>query len=329
MRNVLLIHLLPALLAPILFAGPAAAQYIPPFSQSFAYPTGLSTTSTYPYNTSLLDTSMTFQPLAPPDNDWGVAPIISSMHFSGQTLHWQLKLDLGGPLFRFHSYTPTNQCNAVFRLYGVPLGDTAFVKVRVISFVAINGGTNGLGRGRVVLTTNMGSATHEFTHYYGSPPPTADTDTLIVSARVLGNDQYLTFQLSLLNHVEMLDSSSPNQDVTADVSFLDVPPGMSLMNAYGYGSVVLGAPGEDVRAGVLRARALADGRRVRLTGVAPGATDLAVFDLAGRRLATARATTPASGDAEVTLPSPLTSGIYFVRCTDARGVRSTRFAFAR
>lgn len=328
MRNALLTRLLTALLG-LALAGSAAAQYIPPFSQSFTYPTGHSSTSTYPYNTSLLDTSITFQPLAPPDDDYGVAPITTTLHFSGQTLHWQLKMDLAGPLFRLHSYTPTNQCNAVFRLYGVPVGDTAFVNVQVISFVAINGGSNGLGRGRVVLTTNMGSATHEFTHYYGSPPPTTDTDTLIVSARVLGDDQYLTFQLSMLNHIEMLDSSSPNQDVTADVSFLDVPPGMSLMNAYGYGSVVLDAPGEDARAGILRARAPADGRRVRLAGVAPGAADLALFDLAGRRLATARTTAPASGDAEVTLASPLTSGIYFVRCTDARGVRSTRFAFAR
>jgi hypothetical protein len=328
MRSFLLIRLLPALLLPGL-AGTAAAQYVPPFSQSFVYPTGHSTTSTYPYNTSMLDTSVTFQPLAPPDDDYGVAPITTIFHFSGQTLHWQLKMDLTGPLFRFHSYSPTNQCNAVFRLYGVPLGDTAFVKVQVISFVAINGGSNGLGRGRVVLATNMGTATHEFTHYYGNPPPTTDTDTLIVPARVLGNDQYLTFQLSMLNHVEMLDSSSPNQDVTADVSFLDVPQGTSIVNAYGYGSVVLGAPSEDVRVGVLRARAHADGRRVMLAGVAPGAAELALFDLAGRRLVTARTTAPPSGDAGVTLESPLTSGIYFVRCTDARGVRSTRFAFAR
>lgn len=325
MRNALLTRLLPTLVG-LALAGSAAAQYIPPFSQSFAYPTGLSTTSTYPYNTSLLDTSMTFQPLAPPDNDWGIAPIISSMHFSGQTLHWQLKLELGGPLFRFHNYTPTNQCNAVFRLYGVPLGDTAFVKVQVRSSVAINGGTNGLGRGRVVLTTNMGTAAHDFTHYYGSPPPTTDSDTLIVSARVLGDDQYLTFQLSMLNHVEMLDSSSPSQDVTADVSFLDVPPGMSVMNAYGYGSVVLEAP-MGVTSAVLCAHA--DGRRVRLTGIEPGRAELALFDLAGRRLATAHTIAPTSGDAEVTLPAPLTSGIYFVRCTDARGVRSTRFAFVR
>src|SRR6185369_6330579 len=97
---------------------------------------------------------------------------------------------------------------------------------------------------------------------------------------------FLQFQLSLLNHVEMLDSYSPQVEVTADASFLDVPPGMSVVNAYGYGSVVLGAPPDSAPSQRLAARAGADGRQVRVRGIAPGATgaQLSLYDLAGRRL---------------------------------------------
>jgi hypothetical protein len=106
---------------------------------------------------------------------------------------------------------------------------------------------------------------------------------------------------------------------------------MSLMNAYGYGSVVLGAPSDPVPAQRLAARARADGRQVTVRGVVPGTTGafLSLHDLAGRRLTGAHVEALASGDAELALPAALASGIYFVRCTDTRGVRSTRFAFAR
>jgi hypothetical protein len=65
--------------------------------------------------------------------------------------------------------------------------------------------------------------------------------------------------------------------------------------------------------------------------VAPGTTGavLALFDLAGRRLTEAHVAALSSGHAELAPPAKLASGIYFVRCTDTQGIRSTRFAFAR
>jgi hypothetical protein len=158
-----------------------------------------------------------------------------------------------------------------------------------------------------------------------------DVDTLEVPVRVLGNDQYLQFQLSLLTHIEMLDSNSPQMEVTADASFLDVPPGMSVVDAYGYGSVVLAAPPDREPAPRLAARARADGQQVVVRGVAPGTAGavLALFDLAGRRLTESHVEAPSSGSAELAPPATLASGVYFVRCTDTQGVRSTRFAFTR
>ena len=332
MRISLARQLASLVLLPIL-AGHARAQYIPPFSQYFTHPTGHSGTSVLHFNVSPFDTAVTFQPLAPPDNDFGTAPITSSIDFHGESLHWALILDMGpnGTLLRTHDYTPANQCNAVFRLYGVGPGDTAFVTVRVISSLAfVRSGSPfvGLSRGRASLTTNLGTAAHEATYYHGDPLFTT-RDTLEVPVRVLGDDQFLQFQLNLLAHVEEIDGGSPRVDVTADVSFRDVPPGMSVVNAYGYGHVELGAPVVEARPGTLKARPGADGRQVLLGGVAPGEAEVALFDLAGRRLARARPSPDASGQAEITLLEPLTSGIYFVRCTDARGVRSTRFAYAR
>ena len=327
-------HVLPVLVLSLALppsAGLARAQAIPPFSQTLDHPTGHSTISSVNFNTSPYDTAITFQPLAPPDNDYGIAPITTSLEFSGSSLHWQLGLSLASPLFLLHSYTPTLQGNCVFRLYGVPLGDTTIVRVRIVSSVAIVvDGNNGLERGRVAISTNMGTAAHDFSHFMNSQPVT-DVDTLEVPVRVLGNDQYLQFQLSLLTHIEMLDSNSPQMEVTADASFLDVPPGMSVVNAYGYGSVVLGAPPEHVPAERLAARARADGREVVVRGVAPGTTGavLALFDLAGRRLTESYVEAPSSGDAELAPPATLASGIYFVRCTDTQGVRSARFAFTR
>ena len=309
----------------------ARAQGIPPFSQTLDHPTGHSTTSSVNFNTSPYDTAITFQPLAPPDNDYGIAPITTSLDFSGSSLHWQLGLDLAGPLFLFHSYTPTLEGNCIFRLYGVPLGDTTILRIRIVSSVAIVAdGNNGLERGRVAISTNLGTAAHDFMHFMNSQPVT-DVDTLEVPVRVLGDDQFVQFQLSLLTHVEMLDSNSPHMEVTADASFLDVPPGMSVVNAYGYGSVVLGAPLDRVPAQRLAARARADGRQVRVRGAVPGTTGaaLALYDLAGRRLTEAHVAALSSGDAELTPPATLASGVYFVRCRDSQGVRSTRFAFAR
>lgn len=309
----------------------ALAAPIPPFSQTFTHPTGLNSTSALGYNTGTLDTSITFQPLVPPDNDWGVDPITSSLHFSGSTLDWALSLDMPGTFLRRHDYSPTNQCNAVFRLYGLGLGDTAFVTVRAISTVAfVRGGqpSLGLSRGRVALTTNRGSAAHEVTHFHGDPLFTS-RDTLDVPARVLGNDQFLTFQLTMIAHIEELDGGSPRVDVGTEVSFLDVPPGMSVVNAYGYGNVVLDVPAAPEPSAALTARAHVDGRGIRLAGVAPGIAQVALYDVSGRRIVSARARAPASGDVELGLPQPLTSGVYFVRCLDARGARSTRFAIAR
>jgi len=331
MRHRRILPLLVLSLVLPLSAELARAQDIPPFSQTLDHPTGYSTTSSVNFNTSPYDTAITFRPLFPPDNDFGSAPITTSMHFSGSSLHWLLGLSLEYPLFGLHSYTPTLQGNCVFRLYGVPVGDTALVRVRIVSSVAIVvDGSNGLERGRVAISTNMGSAAHDFSHFMNSQPVT-DVDTLEVPVRVVGNDQYLQFQLSLLDHVEMLDSNSPQVEVTADASFLDVPPGMSVVNAYGYGSVVLGAPTDRVLPQRLAARARADGRHVMVRGVAPGTAGavLALFDLAGRRLTEARVEAPSSGDTELAPPATLASGIYFVRCTDTRGVRSARFAFAR
>ena len=331
MRHRQVLPLLVLSLALPTLAEHARAQYIPPFSQTLDYPTGHSTTASLNFNTSPYDTAITFQPLAPPDNDYGVAPITTSLDFSGSSLHWLLGLGLAGPLFNLHVYTPTLQSNCVFHLYGVPLGETAIVRVRIVSRVAIVvDGNNGLIRGRVAISTNMGNAAQDFSHYMASEP-VADDDTLEVPARILGDDQFLQFQLSLLNHVEMLDSYSPQVEVTADASFLDVPPGMSVVNAYGYGSVVLDAPSDRGPVPRLAARAGADGRQVTVRGIAPGATgaQLSLYDLAGRRLTHARIEAPSSGDAELALPAALPSGIYFVRCADTRGVRSTRFAFAR
>ena len=330
-------HVLPLLVVALalpLSVEFARAQYIPPFSQTFVYPTGYSATASLGFNTSPYDTAITFQPLAPPDNDYGLAPITTSLHFSGSSLHWLLGLGLSGPLFRLHSYTPTLASNCIFRLYGVPLGDTAIVRVRIVSKIAIvvdGPGGLGLSRGRVAISTNMGSAAHEFTRYWGSPDPLTDVDTLQVPVRILGNNQYLQFQLSMLDHIEGFDPSGPQLEVTADASFLDVPPGMSVMNAYGYGSVVLGAPPGRAPAQRLVARARPDGRRVSVFGVTPGTTGafLVLYDLAGRRLTDAHVEALSSAEAELTLPAALASGIYFVRCTDTRGVRSTRFAFAR
>jgi hypothetical protein len=328
MRNP--IRLFSCLLVLAASARVATAAPIPPFSQTFTHPTGLTSTSALGYNTGTLDTSITFQPLVPPDNDWGVDPITSSLHFSGSTLNWALSLDMQGTFLRRHDYSPTNQCNAVFRLYGVGLGDTAFVTVRVISTVAfVRAGPAwlGLSRGRVALTTNLGNAAHEVTHFHGEPLFTVK-DTLDVPARVLGNDQFLTFQLTTIAHVEELDGGNPRVDVGAVVSFLDVPPGMSVVNAHGYGDVVLDVPAGP-RPAALTARVHADGRRVRLAGVAPGIAKIALYDVSGRRIVDASARAPASGDVELGLPEPLTSGVYFVRCLDARGARSTRFALAR
>ena len=332
MKRSLPLDLLVLLSGPLV-AGIASAQYIPPFSQTFTHPNSRTTTSALHYNTATLDTSITFQPLEPPDNDWGIAPITSSMDFSGSVLHWALSLDLApnGTLLRTHDYTPTNSCNAVFRLYGLALGDTAVVTVRAISkldFVRSGPHSLGLSRARVSLTTNRGTAAHEATHFHGDPLFMAQ-DTLDVPVRVLGNDQFLTFQLTALAHVEMIDGGSPRVDVTADVSFLDVPAGMTVVNAYGYGNVVLGVPGDESRAGVLRARPRGDGRQVMLAGVGPGAAEVDLFDLSGRRLAGAQVAADAASAAAIPLPSPLRSGIYFVRCRDVRGVRTTRFAFAR
>ena len=309
----------------------ARAQAIPPFSQTLDHPTGLGTTSSVNFNTSPYDTAITFQPLAPPDNDWGIAPITTSMHFSGSSLHWLLGLSLGDPLFRFHSYTPTLQSNCVFRVYGVPLGDTAIVQVRIVSKVAIVvDGFIGLERGRVAISTNMGTAAHDFSHVMNMQPVT-DVDTLEVPVRVLGDDQYLQFWLSMLNHIEMADDGGLQVEVTAEASFLDVPPGMSVVNAYGYGSAVLAAPPDRAPAQRLAARARADGRQVMVSGVAPGTTGavLALYDLAGRRLTQSHVSALSSGEARLTTPATLASGIYFVRCVDTHGLRSTRFAFAR
>src|SRR5204862_5075712 len=111
------------------------------------------------------------------------------------------------------------------------------------SIAIVRDGQNGMGleRGRVAISTNMGSAAHDFS-YPMSGQTVTDVDTIEVPVRVLGNDQFLQFQLSMLDHVEFADDQQPIVKVTADVSFLDVPPGMSVVDNYGYGSVVLGAP---------------------------------------------------------------------------------------
>lgn len=320
-----------ALLAPLIVLSHAHAEAIPPFAQTLHYPTGVSSTASLGFNTAPYETSITFQPLAPPDNDYGEAPITTSAEFSGTDLHWGLDLDLDTPLFHLHNYSPTLQCDAVFRLYGLGPADTAIVRVRVVSRVAtVRDGNNGLTRGRVAVITNLGSAAHDHSHNMDNAPD-ADLDTLVVPVRVVGATQLFTFQLSMLNHVEMLDSTSPRVEVTADVSFLDVPPGMTVANAYGYGSVVLEASGDGARANLLRARAGLGGRQVAVWGVAPGAAgaELALYDLAGRRLATGRVEAPASGGVELALPTALTSGVYFVRCADTHGVRTARFGFVR
>ena len=328
MRKVVGFRLLPMLL-PLLGAPVVAhAQSVPPFSQTFAYPTGYQSGSSMTFNTSPFDTSIAFAPLVPPDNDCGTQPITTSLHFRGSDLHWLLSLALPDLLgFCLHSYTPTVESNCVFRLYGLALGDTANLRVRVVSSVAVVvDGSNGLERGRVGLSTNMGSDAQDFTHDMQRQPVT-NVDTLEVPVRVLGNDQVLQFHLSMLNHVELLSSSGPRVEVTADASFLDVPPGMTVVNAYGYGSVVLEAPPASTHAGRLSARARGDGLEVLVRGALPGSV-LSLHDVAGRRLAVARVVS-ASGEAAVELPTALRSGMYFVRCTDANGSRTARFVFAR
>jgi hypothetical protein len=114
------LHVLPLLVFSLVLppsAELARAQAIPPFSQTLDHPTGHSTTSSVNFNTSPYDTAITFQPLAPPDNDYGLAPITTSLHFSGSSLHWRLGL-IWRPLFA--STAIRRPPGPVFGLYGVP-----------------------------------------------------------------------------------------------------------------------------------------------------------------------------------------------------------------
>ncbi len=306
--------------------GAARAQL--PFSQSFTHPTGLSSTSSAAFSVSPVDTAVTCQPLVPPDNDFGIAPITSSLEFSGETLHWKVDLDLGDPLFHYQSYTASNNCTARFRLYGVGSDDTAIVTVRVIAKVeVVRERSTTLENGRVTLSSNLGSDTFEYNHL-GVGPATV-VDTIQVPVRVLGNTQSLTFQLNMLAHLEGPDPGGPRVEVTADASFPNLAPGLSPVNAHGYGSVVLGASGDAARVGTLRARSRADGRALELSGVVEGAAEVALFDVTGREIARTRARAPSTGELVIELPGALKSGVYFLRCLDGGGVRATRFALVR
>ncbi len=54
-----------------------------------------------------------------------------------------------------------------------------------------------------------------------------------------------------------------------------------------------------------------------------------LYDLSGRRLSDVTCVASATGELRIATTSPLTSGVYFVRCEDARGTRAARFAFVR
>jgi hypothetical protein len=325
-------RLLVVLLLLAVAPDPATAQLAPTFSQTFNYPTGHSTTATRPFDLATYDTTATFKPLAPPDNDYGTSDISTELHYSGSSLHWALNLGLNSGLNLLHAYTPTLDCDPIFKLHGLDPADSATVRVRVIAKVAVvEDGGNGLFRGRIAIFTLTARDSLDLTHGM-SHTPTTTVDTLEVPVVVHGGSPLFTFHLNLLNHVEMIDPGySHGQNLDADIYFLDVPPGMVVANAYGYGAEQLGVATATGHVGRLIAHARADGRVVLLGGVTPGeaGAELGLFDVTGRRIAGGHAVAPVTGQVQLLLPNALTSGVYFVRCADAAGARSARFVFAR
>jgi len=228
------------------------------------------------------------------------------------------------------SYTSTLDCDPAFRLYGLGPAEIATLRVRAVAKVAIvDDGGNGLFTGRVAIfgTTARDSLdlAHDMHH-----APTTTTDTLEVAVVVHGDTQLFSFHLNIVDHLEFADDPyQQRQEIEADVYFLDVPAGMVVANAYGYGADQLGVTPGPAHGGRLMARARADGRDVLLSGVAAGekGAELGLFDLTGRRLAGGHVQATAAGEVRFSLPGALTSGVYFVRCADATGVRSARFVF--
>jgi hypothetical protein len=313
----------------------ATAQDLPEFSQTFNYPSGTSSYSSRVVTSATYDTSASFIPYLPPDNDLGTTPIISSFQYVGESGHWRLSLKLSEGLNRLHNWSTTVESDPAFRLLGLPLDDTALLRVQLRSVESVvSDGNNGLLLGRCVLSSPMGSDTHELSHYMDGTLVTT-VDTLIVPVQVLGNTQTFSFHLSLLSHIEMAFTNGPNQmDVVEDLSFLDVPQGMYVVNGHGYGgNVVLDAPAPAAHPGRLSGRVRSDGRSVMVRLARPGApgAELAFYDLSGRRLARRwiEGGEPGTLELEVPLGEAQSSGIYFLRCSEPESSRATRVVFIR
>jgi hypothetical protein len=330
MRSPRSIRLCSLPIALALAAGLASAQTAPPFWQTFVSPIDWdgreALYDTREFDTATYDTSVTFMPGQP----------TSELHFSGSTVHWALDLIVYGRTFYGQG---SLDCDPVFMLYGLGAPDSVTLRVRVAAKFAVlyEGTYHGMEQGRVAIFTPTVRDSLDVTHYmdgagtYGHPPITV-ADTLEIPVVVHGDTRLFSFHVNIVNHIEKLDDADGTHESTgADVYFLDVPPGMVVTNASGYGADQLGVPPATAHAGRLMARARADGHVVLLSGVASGeaGADLALFDVTGRRLAGGHATASDTGETQLALPGALTSGIFFVRCADGSGVRSARFVFVR
>ena len=315
-------------------ASRALAQPAPTFSQTYNYPDGVTPsfnviTATRTFESAAFDTATTFSTTLPFTFDCS-GSVSTELHYSGSSLHWELDLGHGGGCT--NSFTSALECDPAFRLYGLGLAESATLRVRAVAKVAIvDDGFNGLFRGRVAIFGTTARDSLDVLHSMNGTPTTT-IDTLEVAVLVHGDSQLFSFHLNVVNHVDFSDDPyQERQEIDADVYFLDVPPGMVVANAYGYGADELSVPLGTGHRSRLMARARADGRAVVLSGVASGAAgaDVGLFDVTGRRLAGGHAAPSASGEVQLALPDALKSGLYFVRCADAGGVHSARFVFAR
>src|SRR5215471_1560077 len=257
-------------------ASRALAQPAPTFSQTYSYPDGVThfatIVATRTFESAARDTVTTFSTALPPDDDC-YGSVSTVLHYSGSALHWEMGLEHYPVVSCGWSFTMALDCDPVFKLYGLGPADSATLRVRAVAKAAVtHEGFNDGFSARVAILTPAARDSLAFQHYYGGPPATA-TDTLEVAMVVRGDTQLFSFHLNMVNGFGFSDDPAAHvQYVDADVYFLDVPPGMVVANAYGYGADQLSVSPGTAHPRRLLARARADGRAVVLRGVASSET---------------------------------------------------------
>lgn len=76
---------------------------VPGFEQVYTYPVwNAQTPGTIRDGRARFDTTVTYIPFLPPDNDFGIVPISTSLHYDGPRAEWRIIIDCSAMLFRLH-----------------------------------------------------------------------------------------------------------------------------------------------------------------------------------------------------------------------------------